>query len=111
MKNIDRIATTYWVIAKSGPGEQARACRVVTGATAVVIVEYMHPNYGYFADAVVFVRFAHSDTFIAVSSRSGWETKEQILEWFPQFKPLFELKEEEINPLLQAVGRIKDAHL
>lgn len=83
-----------WVEVAQDDTEKVRACQVRGNATIVVIVEYMHPNYGYYSDAAVFVKFAHADDWICNCSRSGWNSKEQILEWVPEFAPLFELEKE-----------------
>ena len=58
-----------------------------------VVVEWEHPNYGYFADAGFFWKSMHADKWNVVpivSWMEDYKTSEEFIKKFPDFKELFE---------------------
>ena len=85
-----------------------RAMDRSTEATRVIILEWQHPNYGYWADFALIYQFAHDDeVHLMVSCAQCPESIDEIRKEFPRFEPL--LKNlgagQGPNPLISAVVR------
>ncbi len=82
-----------WIVRNEGSGYGVRARRYdASPATHIVVVEWTHPNYGYWADAGVFVKFAHARDWEALSAVRWFEFegKDSFLDQYPEFIPLFD---------------------
>ena len=81
-----------------------RARRVTIGSFSIVIVEWNHPNYGYFADAMLWIRSIHMrdwEPFPIVTWTERYKNVEQFLEDYPEFKELFEEPDNTIINLIE----------
>lgn len=95
-----------------GDGYAVRAKLLQLDTVQIVVVDWMHPNYGYYSDGGVFTRFAHSADSVGGwrgLSSAAWMSEyesedgaERFLQKYPQFKPLFE--EAPPNPLSVVFG-------
>lgn len=76
-----------------GEGYKIRAIRSKVGNFTVVAIGWEHPNYGYFADAMVWIRSMHMSNWRQVSvinwSRE-YQDVEDFLEDYPEFSEFFE---------------------
>ena len=81
------------VIEEDGPDWYGHAAkRLHAGAFDIVVVDWRHPNYGYFADGMLWIRSLHHREWRPYPV-AGW-TKQykrlgRFLAEFPQFRPLF----------------------
>ena len=76
-----------------GDGYKVRATRKRVGTFEVVAVDWEHPNYGYFADAMIWVWSPHLNDWAPIHV-VGWAGKYeklgQFLKDYPKFSELFE---------------------
>lgn len=78
-----------------GDGYRIRAIRRKVGNFTAVAIGWEHPNYGYFSDAMVWVRSMHMNDWeqVPVVNWSGeYEDVEDFLEDYPEFSEFFEYK-------------------
>lgn len=78
---------------KLGGGYRIRATRKKVGTFAVVAIDWEHPNYGYFADAMLWVRAPHLDEWAPVHIVQWAEKYDNLGSFFkdyPDFSKLFE---------------------
>ncbi|RLI15258.1 MAG: hypothetical protein DRO43_01770 [Candidatus Hecatellales archaeon] len=83
---------TKWIIASIGEGYKIRAKRIDTEAYSIIIVEWKHPNYGYWADAGIWIKSLHNPQWIKYSD-ANWFRETSYTEFVkrnPQFQQLFE---------------------
>jgi hypothetical protein len=83
---------TKWIVASKGDGYKIRAKRVDTAAYSIIIAEWRHPNYGYWADAGLYINSLHHfDEWIKRSDAKWFEETSltEFVEKYPQFKQLF----------------------
>lgn len=76
-----------------GEGYKVRATRRSVGTFEVVAIDWEHPNYGYFADAMIWIRSPHLDDWVPtyiVGWAEKYEKLEQFLKDYPEFAELFE---------------------
>ena len=75
-----------------GEGYKVRAKRVDTEACSIVIVEWQHPNYGYWADAGVWIKSLHSSEWVKHSDVGSfwWFSLTESMERLPPFQQLLE---------------------
>ncbi len=78
-----------------GDGYRMRATRGRVGNFTAVAIGWEHPNYGYFADAMVWVRSMHMGDWKRVPV-VNWSREygdvEGFLEDFPEFSEFFEYR-------------------
>lgn len=75
-----------------GDGYKIRATRKSVGTFEIVAIDWEHPNYGYFADAMLWVRSPHLDKWKPipiVNWARKYETLQAFLEDYPTFSELF----------------------
>jgi hypothetical protein len=80
-------------IINEGNGYRTRATRKVIGTFDVVAIDWEHPNYGYFADAMLWIWSPHLDKWIPVHIANWtkeYETSDSFLKNYPAFKEFFE---------------------
>jgi hypothetical protein len=78
-----------------------RATFRIVGAFVIVAIDWMHPNYGYFADGMLWYRSMHMSDWNMIPI-AGWSFKylkrgkrtslEKFLKDYPEFKELFKIK-------------------
>lgn len=66
-----------WITVDEGGGYKTRARRIDTDAYSIIVVEWQHPNYGYWADAGVFISSLHSPEW----------SKRPDVDWFNRLSP------------------------
>lgn len=75
-----------------GDGYAICATRKQVGAFQVVGIDWEHPNYGYFTDAMVWINSPHMGKWQPLSV-VGWsrkyKTEKKFLRDYPDFAPLF----------------------
>lgn len=80
-------------ILNEGEGYKIRATRKRVGAFEVVAIDWEHPNYGYFADAMLWIWSPHLDKWMPILI-ANWSEKYDTLELFlkdyPELSKLFE---------------------
>lgn len=81
-----------WIVRNEGGGYGTRARRIdASPVTNVVVVEWTHPNYGYWSDAGVFVKLAHDRAWQPTGTVSWFDfaDKNDFLVQYPEFTVLF----------------------
>jgi hypothetical protein len=105
------------IIFDEGDGYRTKAYRLegsyaefFGNAFEFVIVEWSHPNYGYWADAMFWWRSMHTGKWQPVpivSWCAGYDTPEEFLEDFPVFKKLFKgIEERDSSVIKRALDKI-----
>lgn len=82
-----------WIVRNQGDGYGVRARRYdASPVTHIVIVEWTHPNYGYWADGGVFVKLAHAANWEALGTVCWFDfnAKDEFLAQYPDFAVLFD---------------------
>ena len=78
-----------------GDGYKIRATYKQVGAFDVIAVDWEHPNYGCFADGMLWYRSPHVDDWTPIHI-AGWLRKyknvDDIKKDYHQFAPLFDLE-------------------
>lgn len=72
-----------------------RAFRQDAGSFIIVFVEWEHPNYGYFADAMLWVRSMHMTEWKPLHIANwtkGYKTSKDFIKHFPEFRELFKIR-------------------
>jgi hypothetical protein len=80
-------------IIDEGDGYRIRATRKSVGTFEVVAIDWEHPNYGYFADAMLWIWSPHSDEWTPVpivNWARKYDTVQAFIEDYPSFSDLFE---------------------
>jgi len=86
-------------------GDKTRASLYETSTAQVVVVDWWHPNYGYWSDAGLFARVLHSTGWQGLCT-AGWmapyvEGEDADIGSFvkdhPEFGPLFEIPEPQLG--------------
>ena len=75
-----------------GEGYFLRASREQVGSFQLVAIDWEHPNYGYFADAMLWFNSPHTMTWKPVpivNWTEKYETVEDFLEDFPELEVYF----------------------
>jgi hypothetical protein len=74
-----------------------------------VVVEQMHPNYGYFADGMFWWRSMHTSEWqpVIIARSCAFEGLGEFLENYPQFKELFGEITQEPSVLMRGLKKIK----
>ena len=73
-------------------GYEFGAKRIRAGAFDIVVVDWMHPNHGYFSEGMLWVRTLHERRWrsLAVGNLAEHYTRlGEFLHEFPRFRPLF----------------------
>ena len=96
---------------EEGEGYKVKATRRSVGTFEIVAIDWEHPNYGYFADAMIWIWSPHLDDW-APTHVVGWAEKyeklEQFLKDYPEFSELFE----DVDPLREIrKAMVKELHL
>ena len=84
---------TDTVVVDEGDGYRIRARYHRLGSFEVIVVEWEHPNYGYFADAMLWLRSLHCSEwkpFPVVAWTERYQDFKSFLEEYPAFAGLFE---------------------
>jgi hypothetical protein len=80
-------------IVDQGNGYKIRATAKKVGTFEVVAIDWEHPNYGYFADAMLWINSPHLDRWIP-HNIATWTWKydalEKFLDDYPEFFEIFE---------------------
>jgi len=83
---------TNSTILDDGGGYKIKATRKDIGSFVVVAIEWEHPNYGYFADAMLWINSLHLEgwePFPIVNWSETYENLDDFLADYPEFKGLF----------------------
>ena len=91
MEGTNHVIVRDAVVIDEGGGYFMRGTRVDIGAFSIVVIEVMHPNYGYFSDYMIWVNSLHVEKWKSIPIFRGSEefTLEEFLSKHPEFKPLF----------------------
>lgn len=96
-----------------GDGYRIRATRKKVGTFAIVAIDWEHPNYGYFADAMLWVRAPHLDEWVCINVVKWGEkyrSLESFLKKYPEFSKLFEFDPfEEIRGAIRKIFESRKA--
>jgi hypothetical protein len=89
---VEHIKIRESIVIDEGEGYFMRGTRIDVGSFSFVVIEWAHPNYGYFADAMVWIKSLHMDKWelFPIVEWSKGLTVENLLKDYPSFKPLFE---------------------
>lgn len=81
------------IVVDLGDGYYIRGCKRKVGSIHVVAIDWEHPNFGFFTDAMLWYKSPHILKWTPVSIVK-WSNKyknlPQFLEDFPDLKNLFE---------------------
>ncbi len=75
-----------------GDGYKLRGARATIGTFDLVVIDWRHPNYGYFADAMLWIKSMHmKDWEVPIVARcfERYKTLDDFLEGYPQLRELF----------------------
>lgn len=75
-----------------GDGYKIKATRKDTESFMIVFVEWEHPNYGYFSDAMLWVNSLHAGEWLPfplVNWSEEYKNVGEFIKDFPQFDKLF----------------------
>lgn len=91
-----------------GDEYQLKATRVRAGSFEVVAIDWKHPNFGYFADFMIWIISPHLGDWIPhpLATGSQYEDVDKFIKDFPEFKPMFEREEDKedfFQNLLEAI--------
>lgn len=93
-----------------GGGYKIRATYKVVGTFDVIAIGWEHPNYGYFADAMLWYRNLHIEKWMPIYV-VNWSRKYKNVEDFrknyPEFAPLFDLE----KPMKRILKKALRQHL
>ena len=90
------------MILDEGEGYFLRAIRTLVGSTLIIVIDWQHPNYGYFADAMVFIKLWHMDDWMVipiVSWSQNYHSAEDFLQDYPMLEPMF--TENDVSTILE----------
>ena len=90
--NRGREENMNFITLDKGEGYKIKATRKDIGSFVVVAIEWEHPNYGYFADAMLWINSLHLDewrNFPVVNWCKKYENLDQFLKDYSEFKKLF----------------------
>lgn len=74
-------------------GYRVKGARATIGAFDLVAVDWEHPNYGYFADGMLWIRSMNMrewEPYVVVNHFRKYTTLDKFLKDFPQLEGLFE---------------------
>ena len=83
---------TNSIILDEGHGYKIKATREDIGSFVVVAIEWEHPNYGFFADAMLWINSLHLEgwePFPIVNWSEVYENLDEFLADYPEFKDLY----------------------
>jgi len=83
---------TNSIILDEGHGYKIKATRKDIGSFVVVAIEWEHPNYGFFADAMLWINSLHLEgwePFPIVNWSEVYENLDEFLADYPEFKDLY----------------------
>lgn len=93
-----------------GNGYKIRATYKSVGAFDIIAIDWEHPNYGYFADAMLWYRSLHIGDWTPIYI-VNWSRKYKNAEDFkkanPEFAPLFDLE----KPMRRILKKALRQHL
>jgi hypothetical protein len=99
-------------IINEGDGYKVRATAKKVGTFKVVAFDWEHPNYGYFADALLWINSPHLDNWTPYNI-AGWTKKYDVLEKFlddyPEFSEFFEF--DSLDEITKASSKELDSPL
>jgi hypothetical protein len=81
------------IIIDLGDGYRIRGTRATIGTFDLVVVDWEHPNYGYFADGMLWIRSMNMcewEAYVVVKHFEEYTTLDKFLKDFPQLGGLFE---------------------
>ncbi|MDI6888554.1 MAG: hypothetical protein QMC78_02510 [Methanocellales archaeon] len=76
-----------------GDGYKLRGTRATIGTFDLVVIDWEHPNYGYFADAMLWIKSMHMkdwEPYIVARCFKEYKTLDDFLEDYPQLRELFD---------------------
>ncbi len=83
----------YDVVVTEGEFGYAEAGqRLHVGAFDIVVIDWMHPNYGYFSDGMLWIRSRHQpewQPYPVANWTQQYKRVGEFLQEFPQFRRLF----------------------
>lgn len=89
------------IITENGDGYFMRGTGVDIGSFSIVVIEFKHPNYGYFADFMLWIKSLHMNEWNAFPVvKCGDVSLNSFLKKYPKFYPLFE-KRDTFNHLMK----------
>ena len=80
------------IVVNDGEGYSMRGTRMDIGAFSIVTIEWNHPNYGYFADYMMWIKSLHMSEWkpFPIAGESENYDFNSFLKMYPEFIPLFE---------------------
>ena len=81
------------IVIDEGDGYKMRGYRIESDTCSIVVIDMEHPNYGYFADFMIWYRTIHYPNWSVLKFFNFWEKWEKLenfLKDYPEFKTLFE---------------------
>jgi len=96
---IEAISTNECAETKSitldiGDDYKLRGTRTAIGTFDLVVIDWKHPNYGYFADAMLWIKSMHMKEwmpYVVAGCFEEYKTLDDFLEDYPQLRELFEV--------------------
>ena len=96
------------VTINKGDGYKVRATYKQVGTFDIISIDWEHPNYGYFADGMLWYRSPHVDEWMPIYIAS-WSKKykdvEDIKKDYPKFTPFFDVEKTAKRLLKTALGK------
>jgi len=81
------------IVIDEGDEYKMRGYRIESDTCSIVVIDLEHPNYGYFADFMIWYRTMHHPNWSVLKFFNFWEKWEKLenfLKDYPEFKTLFE---------------------
>ena len=98
--------------AREGDRYAFRAIRKAVGTFDVVAIDWEHPNYGYFADGMLWISSPHLtkwQPFPIVQWTQKYKTLQSFLRDFPQFSVVFQAPEDSATRLFKEISTGREA--
>jgi len=92
--SIDKSVEAKSITLDIGDGYRLRGTRATIGTFDLVIIDWEHPNYSYFADAMLWIKSMHMKEwklYIVARCFEEYKTLCDFLEDYPQLRELFEV--------------------
>lgn len=87
------IKLTNTIVIDGGDGYKMRGYGIESDTCSIVVIDLEHPNYGYFADFMIWYRTMYYPNWSVLKFFTFWEKWEKLrnfLKDYPEFSTLFE---------------------